>query len=67
MTKKVSFKKYLDILKISGKILQKSKFIMRDRLIELFDKIYSIISKYRNNFKSLEDLELIEKEKSILF
>lgn len=38
---------------------------MRDKLIELFDKIYKIIHKYRKNLKSLEDLELIEKEKSI--
>ena len=52
-------------MKISAKIIQKSKLLVREKLIDLFDKIYSIISKYRNSFKSLEDLELIEKEKSM--
>ena len=56
---------HLDIMKISAKIIQKSKLLVREKLIDLFDKIYSIISKYRNSFKSLEDLELIEKEKSM--
>lgn len=42
-----------------------SRTLTRDKLIELFDRIYLITNRYRRNFKSLEDLELIEKEKSI--
>ena len=64
--KKVNFFYLIDILKISGKIIQKSRALLREKLIEIFDKIYSIVNKYRKIFKSIEDLELIEKEKSNL-
>jgi hypothetical protein len=50
-----------EILRISGKLLNKCLKLSKDDLIDILDRCYDIIEKYREDFRSLTDM-IGEKE-----
>lgn len=54
-----------EILKVSGKIIQKANKMQREKLIELFDHVYMIISKDRKIFRNIIDLEITDIKKGM--
>lgn len=49
-----------EILKVAGKIIQRSNKVPKSELIKIFDVIYENISKDRKVFRSIIDQEAIE-------
>ena len=52
-----------EILKVAGKILQRSNKVPKAELIKIFDVIYENISKDRKVFRSIIDQEATESKK----
>ncbi len=52
-----------EILKVAGKILQRSNKVPKTELIKIFDVIYENISKDRKVFRSIIDQEATESKK----
>ena len=55
-----------EILRISGKLLNKCLKLSKDDLIDILDRCYDIIEKYREDFRSLTDM-IGEKELQGIF
>lgn len=45
-----------EILRISGKLLNKCLRLSKDDLIDILDRCYDIIEKYREDFRKLTDM-----------
>jgi len=45
-----------ELLKISGKLLNKCSKLSKDDIIDVLDKCYDIIDKYREDFRALSNL-----------
>ncbi len=62
-----------EILKISGKLLNKCIKLSKDDLVDILDRCYDIVEKYREDFRSLteamaeKDLQGIFIDKNISF
>ena len=50
-----------EILKIAGKILNKCIKLQKDDVIEILDKCYDIVEKYRDDYRTLENLTIDEE------
>jgi hypothetical protein len=56
-----------ELLKICGKIIQKSFSLKENQAIGIFDTVYNIISKQRAAFRNIIDLEITNKKSGIKF
>ncbi len=50
-----------EILRISGKLFTKCLKLSKDDLIDILDRCYEIVEKYREDFRSLTDM-MAEKD-----
>lgn len=50
-----------EILRISGKLINKCLKLSKDDLIDILDRCYEIVEKYREDFRSLTDM-MAEKD-----
>jgi hypothetical protein len=51
-----------EMIKIGGKLVQQSHKLTKETLIEVFDRVYGIISKQRTVYRGLIDMEMTESK-----
>lgn len=47
-----------EVLRISGKILNKCIKLPKEDLIDILDRCYEIVEKYREDFRNLSDMQV---------